>query len=168
MFLSPPEIQHQKLKSRLGSYDREEVDELLENVVSSYEVVWHERDEARRRVAALEQELRSYEELERLLRDSLVTGQRAAEEVKAEAAEQAERLIEEAQQKADELIAAAQREREAINREIARVNSLEEETKARCRSLLIGALEAIGQPEPAQLEPSAAHRRRAHGVVGGS
>lgn len=166
MFLSPPEIQHQKLKSRLGSYDREEVDELLENVVASYEQVWHERDEARERIAALEQQLRDYGELERLLRDSLVTGQRAAEEVKAEAAKQAEVLIEQAHAKAAEIVGSAQRRRDGINAEIARLTSLEEDAKTRCRALLVGALEAIGQPGASETSP--ARRSQAHEVAGRS
>lgn len=156
MFLSPPEIQHQKLKSRLGSYDREEVDELLENVAASYEHVWHERDEALRRVAGLEQQLRDYEELERLLRDSLVTGQRAAEEVKAEAAKQSETLIQEARAKADKIVTGAQRERETINAEIARLSGVEEDVKSRCRAVLVGALQAIAAPEEA---PEASRNR---------
>lgn len=150
MFLSPPEIQHQKLKSRLGSYDREDVDELLENVAASYELVWHERDATRTRVAELEQRLESNEELERLLRDSLVTGQRAAEEVKAEAAKQADALLEEARRKAEGIVTQAQRERDGIKAEIGRLRSVEQDAQARCRTLLVGALEAIGQHEAAQ------------------
>ena len=150
MFLSPPEIQHQKLKSRLGNYDREDVDELLENVAASYEQVWHERDAAHARVSELEQQLQNYEELERLLRDSLVTGQRAAEEVKAEAAIQADALLEEARKKADGIVARAQREREGIKAEIGRLRSVEHDVQARCRTVLVGALEALGQHEAAQ------------------
>jgi cell division initiation protein len=147
MFLSPPEIQHQKLKSRLGSYDREDVDELLENVTASYERVWRERDAARVRVTELEQRLGDYEELERLLRDSLLTGQRAAEEVKAEAAKQAEALVEDARRKAETIVAQAHRERDNVNAEITRLRSVEQNVQARCRALLVGALEAIGRPD---------------------
>jgi cell division initiation protein len=155
MFLSPPEIQHQKLKSRLGSYDREDVDELLENVTASYERVWRERDAARVRVTEVEQRLGDYEELERLLRDSLLTGQRAAEEVKAEAAKQAEALLEDARSKAETIVAQAHRERDAVNVEIARLRSVEQNVQARCRTLLVGALEAIGRPDgPRSESPS--------------
>jgi cell division initiation protein len=159
MFLSPPEIQHQKLKSRLGNYDREDVDELLENVAASYEQVWHERDTAHARIVELEEQLQNYEELERLLRDSLVTGQRAAEEVKAEAANQADALLEEARRKADGIVARAQREREGIKAEIGRLRSVEHDVQARCRTVLVGALEALGQHEAA---PPPEPRSRAH------
>ncbi len=144
MFLSPPEIQHQKLKSRLGNYDREQVDELLENVVASYEQVWRERDESRDRIAELERELRDYQELERPLRDSLVTAQRAATEVETEAAEQAEAVLRDATQKAEQIVLRAERERDAIKAEIARLGVLENDTAARCRAVLVDALEALG------------------------
>jgi cell division initiation protein len=166
MFLSPPEIQHQKLKSRLGSYDREEVDELLENVASSYEQVWDERDAARGRIAELEQQLRDYEELERLLRDSLVTGQRAAEEVKSEAAKQAEAMLREAQREAERIVAGAERERDAITTEITRLKRVEDDVTSRCRALLTGALEAMGQHEAPKLQQDPASRAHdAHEVA---
>jgi len=147
MFLTPPEIQHQKLNSRRGNYDREEVDELLEHVVASYEQVWHERDAARAQVSELERRIGDYEELERLLRDSLVTGQRAAEVVKAEAAEEAEALLQEAQGKAEEILSRAQRERERIKAEIERLRLVEQDVQARCRAMLVGALEALGRQD---------------------
>jgi cell division initiation protein len=162
MFLSPPEIQHQKLKSRLGNYDREDVDELLENVTASYERVWRERDEARVRVSELEKRLADYQELERLLRDSLLTGQRAADEVKAEAARQAEALVEDARRKADRVVAEAHRERDAVNAEIARLRSVEQNVQARCRALLVGALEALGRSDgPPSETPSRAREEAA-------
>lgn len=163
MFLTPPEIQHQKLKSRLGSYDREEVDELLENVAASYEQVWHERDDARARIAELEHQLRDYEELEGLLRDSLVTGQRAAEEVKAEAAKQAKSVLDEAQRRADEIVAEAEGARDGVVAEIARLKDVEQDVQSRCRALLLGALEAIGEEEAAQ--PSLPEGSRAREVA---
>jgi cell division initiation protein len=147
MFLTPPEIQHQKLNSRRGNYDREEVDELLEHVAASYEQVWHERDAARAQVSELERRITDYEELERLLRDSLVTGQRAAEVVKAEAAEEAEALLEEAHGKAEEIVSRAHRERERIKGEIERLRLVEQDVQARCRAMLVGALEALGRQD---------------------
>ena len=153
MFLTPPEIQHQKLKRRLGSYDRDEIDELLENVAASYEQVWQERDAARERVTELEQQLVHYEELEDLLRDSLLTAQRAAEQVKAEAAKQAQTLIEEARRNAEATVTRAERERDEINSEIARLKAVEQDVQGRCRAMLVRGLEAIGQQEPGHFAP---------------
>jgi cell division initiation protein len=157
MFLTPPEIQHQQLNSRRGNYDRQQVDELLEHVAASYEQVWHERDAARAQLSELERRISDYEELERriseyeeldrLLRDSLVTGQRAAEVVKAEAAEEAEALLEEARGKAEEIVSRAHRERTRMEAEIERLRLVEEDVQARCRAILVGALEALSRQD---------------------
>jgi cell division initiation protein len=162
MFLSPPEIQQQKLKSRLGSYDREDVDYLLDDIVASYEQVWRERDELRERVGALERELDRFKEFEHLLRDSLLTGQRAAEEVRSEAEKQAEALLDEAREKATQIVREASSKRDGIKAEIGRMESVEREVQARCRALLVGALEALengeasGAPQPASRSTKAA------------
>jgi cell division initiation protein len=165
MFLSPPEIQHQKLKSRLGSYDRDQVDELLENVVASYEQVWRERDKSRDQVAELERELRDYQELERPLRDSLVTAQRAATEVKTEAAKQAEAILSDAKQKAEQIVLRAERERDTIKAEIARLEVVENDAAARCRAVLVDALEALGSSTAPALAAADSGRSRGDGAA---
>jgi cell division initiation protein len=165
MFLSPSDIHQQKLKSRLGNYDREQVDELLENVVASYEQVWRERDKSRDRVAELERELRDYQELERPLRDSIVTAQRAAGEVKTEAAKQAEAVLRDAKQKAEQIVLRAERERDAIKAEIARLEVVENDTAARCRAVLVDALEALGSSTTSAFAAADSEGSRADGAA---
>jgi cell division initiation protein len=148
MFVTPGQVQHHELKSRLGAYDRDSVDELLGHVASSYQEVWRERDALRSRVEELEAESARYQELERLLRDTLVTGQRAAEEVKSEAQQQAEAILEDARAKADEILTDAQRERERVTAEISRLRSVEHDAQERVRGILVGALEALGNGAP--------------------
>lgn len=160
MFLSPSDIQQQTLKSRLGNYDREDVDQLLETITASYGQVWRERDQASSRANDLAQKLRDYEELERLLRDSVLTGQRVAEEVKAEAAKKAEALIEDARTKAAKIIADAQREREEHTAEIERLRSVERDVQANCRAMLVSALEALGSSDGASRESRDGTRER--------
>ncbi|HYZ18738.1 MAG TPA: DivIVA domain-containing protein [Gaiellaceae bacterium] len=160
MFLSPPEIQHQKLKSRLGSYDRDDVDELLETIAASYERVWHDRDAARGQIAELERRLRDYEELERPLRDSLVTAQRAADEVRAEAAQHAERVLADARRKADGIVKEAERRRDGINTEIERLKTVQHDTTERCREVLVRALETVsGKTEAVTTSPDGQRSR---------
>jgi cell division initiation protein len=144
MFVTPGQVQHHELKSRLGAYDRDSVDELLSHVASSYQEVWRERDALRSRVEELEAESEREHELERLLRDTLVTGQRAAEEVKAEAQKEADALLDDARRKADEILRSAQGERERVTAEISRLRSVEHDAQERVRAILVGALEALG------------------------
>jgi cell division initiation protein len=156
VFLTPPEIQHQALKSGRG-YDREAVDELLEHVSSSYEQVWLERDELRGRVSELEGQLASFRQTERLLSETLLTAQRAADEVRTGAEREAERLKAEALAQFEPAKAAATRELEGLHAEIERFRSLDRELRSNLRAFLEGALrqlddEAAREPPVVLLE----------------
>lgn len=147
MFLSPSDIQQQTLKTRRGGYDVDDVDRLLGTITASYGQVWRERDRATAHATELTQKLRDYEELERLLRDSVLAGQRVAEEVKAEAAKKAETVIENARRKASKIIADSERERDQLTAEIVRLRSVERDVQSNCRAILVGALEALGSSD---------------------
>jgi cell division initiation protein len=169
MFLTPPEIQHQTLKSGRG-YDRADVDELLENVTSSYEQVWLERDQLRSRAAELEDELRKFREQERLLSDTLVTAQRAAEELRAEAGREAQQLKDEALAQTRSAKTEAERELEELRVEIERFRTLERELRSNLRAFLEEALRTVARDDDAAeadrtlteaLRPGAANVERA-------
>jgi cell division initiation protein len=143
MSLSPAEIQHQTLRGRRGSYRREDVDELLERVVSSYEDVWLERDQLVEHAKELAEELRTYKEMEQVFRDSLIAGHRTADELRAEAAREAEEIVADAKRKAEALLEEARGERDSLEHEIGRLRSLSKETQERCRSLLVDVLAVL-------------------------
>jgi cell division initiation protein len=143
VFLTPPEIQHQALKSGRG-YDRDDVDRLLEHVTASYEQVWLERDELRSRITQLEDKLGSFREKERLLSDTLVTAQRAADEVRSEARREAQQLKEDALSQVGTAKAQAERELDELRGEIERFRTLERELRSNLRAFLEEALRNIG------------------------
>ena len=100
MAIAPAEVQDKKLKrGRLRGYDRASVERLLQEIVASYAQVWQERDQLRNRVGQLEKELAPLREAEGQLRDILVTAERAASEVRAQAKVDAEALLEQAKAK---------------------------------------------------------------------
>jgi cell division initiation protein len=142
MFLTPPEIQHQPLKGGRG-YDREEVDKLLEHVASSYEQVWLERDELRSRIDKLEGELATFRDTERYLRDTLVTAQRTADDLRSGAERDAERLKSEALADLGRAKSEAERELEDLRGEIAHARSLERKLRSNLRAFLEQALRQL-------------------------
>jgi MFS family permease len=143
MHLTPPEIQHQPLKRRGRGYDRDDVEKLLEHAAASYEQVWRERDELRQRVEELEKKLGAYGDSERFLHDILVTAQRAADEVLADAKWEAERL----RQKRVE----TEQDLEEVCAEIQRLRSLADKLRSNLHALLNEGIEAVedggGAPE---------------------
>jgi cell division initiation protein len=172
MFIAPYEVQDQKLKRRLRGYNRASVETLLQSVVSSYEHVWRERDQLRARVDQLEKELAPLRAAEDQLRDILVTAERAASEVRGQAALAAEALLEQARAKSkaqesavSELRAQAMRDAEdlleqarakskasqsamkaqqtRLKNEIERLKAVEQELHASLRSFLRSGLQLV-------------------------
>jgi cell division initiation protein len=150
MFLTPPEIQHQKLKEGRG-YDRESVDKLLEEVTSSYEQVWLERDELKSRLNDLEGEVGGLRDQERLLSNTLVTAQRVADELRTEAQRAADEARTEAEREAQRIKlealadlgqqkAEAERELESLRGQIQEFRGKERELRANLRAYLEGTL----------------------------
>jgi cell division initiation protein len=143
MFIAPAEVQDQKLQGRLRRYNKGAVEKLLQDVVASYEQVWQERDQLRGRVEELEKELAPLRDAEHHLSDSLVTAERAAAEVRAEATKDAEELLAHAraESKAQQKEMKARRTR--LKNEVDRLEMVERELQASLRAFLLAGLELV-------------------------
>ena len=117
MALTPVEIRHVSLGRGLRGYKRSAVDALLDEVTASFEDVWRERADLRDRVEALEAELVRFKELEALLRQTLVSAERASHEVRHQAKREAELIVGEAHAEAREVTRRAAADRERLARE---------------------------------------------------
>ncbi|CAN5308142.1 hypothetical protein BH18ACT14_BH18ACT14_07620 [soil metagenome] len=103
MSLTPVEIRHVKLGRRLGGYDRPATDALLLRIAESFEDVWRERADLRDEIERLEGELARFRELEVLLRNTLVSAERSADELRAQAHREADVILDEARVRAREI-----------------------------------------------------------------
>jgi cell division initiation protein len=138
MAVAPVEIRHVKLKhSLVGGFRRSSVDHLLEEIAQSYEDVWREREDLRDRVDYLENELRRHRELEGLLRETLLSAEKSAIELKEQARTEAELIIREAHTAARSITQEALVDREKLLGEATRV-----------RALLQAALTSVDEAEP--------------------
>jgi cell division initiation protein len=124
MALTPVEIRHVQLGTSLRGYKRDGVDRLLADVVESFEEVWRERGDLADRVEALEGELVRHKELEGLLRQTLVSAERAANEQREQATRQAELILSEAHAEARAVTRRASSERERLESELRRVKTI--------------------------------------------
>jgi cell division initiation protein len=144
--LTPVEIRHIKPSRSVLGYNRRVVDELLEDVVESFEQVWRERADLADKVERLDGDLVRYRELETLLRTTLVSAERASQEVREQARREAAVLLEEAHAEARRVRREALADLERMRTEAARI-----------RSLLGAALSTIELDEgPEQTEARAA------------
>jgi cell division initiation protein len=122
--LTPVEIRHIKPSRSLLGYNRMVVDELLEDVVESFEQVWRERADLADKVERLDGDLVRYRELETLLRTTLVSAERASQEVREQARREAAVMLEEAHAEARRVRREALADLERMRIEAARIRSL--------------------------------------------
>ena len=140
MSLTPVEIRHVKLGTRPFGYDRRATNRLLEEIRESFEAVWRERADLREENERLEGDLARYRELEILLRNTLISAERTADELRSQAHREAELIVEDARARAREVVAGAETERDRVKGEIRRLKSLEADVRAGYRAFLLTAL----------------------------
>jgi cell division initiation protein len=114
MALTPVEILHMTPGTGLFGYKRAATDRLLAEIVASFEDVWRERADLADKVEQLESDLVRYRELEGLLRTTLVSAERASQDVKEQARKEAELILTEAHQEARALHRRAHSENERL------------------------------------------------------
>jgi cell division initiation protein len=149
MALTPVEIRHVELRRAwLRGYRRSSVERLLSEIADSFESVWRERADLADRLEELEAEASKHKELETLLRSTLVSAERAAQDMKEQARRESDLIVQEAHAESRRIARAGATERERV----------EDETR-RIRAQLRTALEALedwpaedaaeAQPQPA-------------------
>ena len=124
MTLTPVEIRHVKLGKGLWGYSRSTTDRLLEEIVISFEEVWRERADFEDKLERLESEIARYRDLETLLRKTLVSAERSAQELKDQARREADVLLTVAHAEARLIKQRAFAEREHLRAEASRIRSL--------------------------------------------
>ena len=134
MALTPVEIRHITVGRALFGYNRGAIDKLLDDVIASFEDVWRERADLKDKVEQLEQDLVRHRELETLLRTTLVSAERASQELREQAKRESDLIILEAHGEARRITHDAASELERLRRDARRI-----------RSLLEAALATVGE-----------------------
>ena len=143
MALTPVEIRHVKLRRRPLGYERRPTDDLLSEIVTSFEQVWRERADLRDEMEELEGELARQKEIEGALRNTLLSAERMADDVRTQARREADVIVSEARATARDIISGAESERERIHGEIRRLRTLEVDVRADYRAFLVAALDRL-------------------------
>ena len=143
MALTPVEIRHVKLGKGFWGYSRSTTDQLLDEIVVSFEEVWRERADLEDKLERLESDIARYRDLETLLRKTLVSAERSAQELKDQARREADVLLTEAHAEARLIKQRALAEREHLRGESSRIRSL-------LRSALAMVDEQEGEDEAAE------------------
>lgn len=119
MRLSPADIRQQQFTTKmLRGLDPQEVDAFLDNVAGDYEQILRDNATLKEQVSSHEERSRGIADTEKALKDTLVTTQRLAEEMKENAKREAELVVREAALNGDKLMEGARGEEAKLRSEI--------------------------------------------------
>ncbi len=118
MKVTPLDLRQQRFQTVMRGYDRGEVQAFLLEVADDYENALRDNDKLRQDVAKLDAVLGEHRGQERNLRNTLLTAQKLADEIKEHAQQEAALIVREAEGRADLLLQKAQGRLEDVQREI--------------------------------------------------
>ena len=118
MRVAPLDLRQHRFKTVLRGFDKTEVVAMLTEAADDYEHALREMDRLRQDVSRLESLLSEHREREANLRNTLLTAQRLADEIKDAAQNEARLIVKEAQGRADLLLQKGQVRLEEVERDI--------------------------------------------------
>jgi cell division initiation protein len=119
MRIAPLDLRQPRFRTTLRGFDRTEVVAFLTEAADDYEHALREIDRLRQDLHRMESHLREHRDRETTLRNTLLTAQRLADEVKTAAQSEAKLIVREAQGRGDLLLQKAQARLEEMERDIA-------------------------------------------------
>ena len=118
MNVTPLDLRQQRFRSALRGFDKAEVIAFLTEAADDYEAALREAERTRQELGRMEAVIAEHREQERNLRNTLMTAQRLADDIKENAEQQARTILREADGRADLLLQKAQGRLEDVQREI--------------------------------------------------
>ena len=104
MRLTPLDIRKQEFKKAMRGLDADEVYAFLSTIADEYEAVINDNKALRERLLELDDKVQEYRNMEKTLRDTLITAERVTVEAKDNARREAELIVKEAQIEADKAV----------------------------------------------------------------
>jgi cell division initiation protein len=138
MKLTPLDIQQRRFARSLRGYDREEVEAFLSLASTAFEDLIKEVHALREDVQRKDEEIAGHRSRERVLQETLVTAQRASDEIRESARREGEITIAEAELQAEKIVQGAHQRFLRIVDDIQEVKRLRVQFEAAVRALVDG------------------------------
>ena len=148
MAITAKEIEEKGFKPRLRGYDIQEVDEFMDQVAAEVTALLQTKQELEEKVAAYAEKEARMKELESTLHETLITAQRAAEDVISTSRERAAALLAEAEQQSAQMLSDANAQVNAARGRLDGINRDAAGVKAMIRKVLNDQLTLLDQSYP--------------------
>jgi cell division initiation protein len=170
MRVTPLDLRQTQFKTAMRGYDREEVRAFLADAADELEQALREIDRQRQDLMRAEEQLSEHRQREVSLRDTLLTAQRLADQIRENAEAEAKTRVREAESRADLILQKAQARIDEIEREIHELKLRRRDVEATLEtsiSALTNALQFVRTKEQTE-EKVLIHRPRPADAATGS
>ena len=165
MKISPMDLQRQTFAQRWRGFDTAEVRTYLNIVAEEIAALQRERDGLDQEVQSLRALLDEHRQRETILKNTLLTAQRVAEDIKENARKQAESIVKEAELQSDRLLELAQRRAHDVERGILDLRAHRTTLRTDIRSFITRLTHILDLQEEAEVEDNLRFlKRREEGV----
>jgi cell division initiation protein len=150
--ISPMDIQRQSFDRSFRGFDPEEVRTFLTTLSDEVAALQREKDEVERQLRQLEQIVNEHREREAMLKNTLLTAQRAAEDIRESARREGETIVKQAEIQGDRLLELAQARAHEVERGIMELRTHRTALRADVRALITRLTSVLDLQEEAELE----------------
>jgi cell division initiation protein len=150
MTITALDITQRQFKRTLRGYDPDEVQAFLSEVASAFEALARETQQLRDQLAHKDEEIEGHANRERMIHETLLTAQRACEDIRESARREADAMIADAELQAERIVQGAHGRFQKIVDEIHEMKRQRVQLAAQIRSVLRAhdkLLEAFGDGE---------------------
>jgi cell division initiation protein len=168
MNVSPLDLRQPRFRNSFRGFDKIEVTSFLMAVADDYEQALRVTDQLRQDLVRMEAVLAGHREHEKSLQATLMTAQKLADDIKANAEEEARRIIREAQSRSDLLLEKTQARLEDVQREIDGLKLKRRDVETTIESTiqtLRNTLEYVREQEAREREDKILLHRPRHGEL---
>ncbi len=145
MPLTPLDIHNKEFARRLRGYDEDQVNEFLDQIIKDYEAMIRENKELQSQVAASQDKLGHFSNIEETLSKTIIVAQEAADELRGNAKKEAQLIVKEAEKNADRIINDALSKSRKVALEVEELKKQATIYRARFRALIETQMELLTQ-----------------------
>jgi cell division initiation protein len=145
MRITPLDVRKQEFKRGMRGYDADEVRAFLVNLADEYEAVLVDNKQLRERLVEQDEKLAEYRNLERTLRDTLMTAEKVTQEARENARREGELLLAEARQRVEKVLQEGRQRLNDLRREALDVHREKEAYLGRFRSFAEAQIQFVEQ-----------------------
>ncbi len=152
MKLTPADIQRQSFSSRFRGFDRDEVLAFLAAVAEEMASLQREQAETEQQLHHLELIVNEHREREAILKNTLLTAQKASEDIREAARKEAETIVKQADLQGDRLLELAQNRAHEVERGILELRGHRTALRTDIRALITRLTLLLALQEEAEVE----------------